>query len=391
MRQALGESRFRRPPVGAPAALVARSEGTQTAVFAVQHAGAPAGRNGKPASRCSGQVRLLRRSNGAPGKAPIIRRPHGRPPDSHWLPSHEISTFLAEVERRAFKQAMFAVRDEDTALDIVQDAMLKLTEKYADKPAGGAAAAVPADPAEHDPRPFPAPEGPIDVDDAAVGARGKGDEKDDDYDPLETLRQNPTPTRRRTRADSSSNGRLSALIEQALAQASGASTRGVSAALLGGVRRGGNRGGDGLLGGQREDPLLARGACPGRDAGGQRGEAMSHRVTDMNSAKKTNDLPRPGQLRTCGPASPIGCSRRGRPRWPAPPARRSRPTCTCCRPRMRWPAGGAGSQGAGERPLYGQPRLWLGDRACWSPACSATSSGPPSRSCRNSRIWTRRS
>ncbi|HEY3146270.1 MAG TPA: RNA polymerase sigma factor [Dongiaceae bacterium] len=47
----------------------------------------------------------------------------------------EISAFLAEVERRAFKQAMFAVRDEDSALDIVQDAMLKLTEKYAAKPA----------------------------------------------------------------------------------------------------------------------------------------------------------------------------------------------------------------------------------------------------------------
>jgi RNA polymerase sigma-70 factor, ECF subfamily len=40
------------------------------------------------------------------------------------------------VERRAFKQAMFAVRDEDAALDIVQDAMLKLTENYADKPIG---------------------------------------------------------------------------------------------------------------------------------------------------------------------------------------------------------------------------------------------------------------
>ena len=42
---------------------------------------------------------------------------------------------LANVERRAFKQAMFAVRDEDAALDIVQDAMLKLTENYSDKPA----------------------------------------------------------------------------------------------------------------------------------------------------------------------------------------------------------------------------------------------------------------
>lgn len=39
------------------------------------------------------------------------------------------------MERRAYKQALFAVRNEDTALDIVQDAMLKLAEKYGDKPA----------------------------------------------------------------------------------------------------------------------------------------------------------------------------------------------------------------------------------------------------------------
>src|SRR4249919_1248421 len=47
----------------------------------------------------------------------------------------ELATFLAEVERRAFKQAVFAVRDEHLALDLVQDAMLKLAEKYAAKPA----------------------------------------------------------------------------------------------------------------------------------------------------------------------------------------------------------------------------------------------------------------
>ncbi|HET9668313.1 MAG TPA: RNA polymerase sigma factor [Casimicrobiaceae bacterium] len=53
------------------------------------------------------------------------------------MASHrDISAFLADVERRAFKQAMFAVRDEDAALDIVQDAMLKLTENYAGKPIG---------------------------------------------------------------------------------------------------------------------------------------------------------------------------------------------------------------------------------------------------------------
>ena len=46
----------------------------------------------------------------------------------------ELSEFLATTERRAYKQAFFAVRDQHVALDIVQDAMLKLAEKYGDKP-----------------------------------------------------------------------------------------------------------------------------------------------------------------------------------------------------------------------------------------------------------------
>jgi RNA polymerase sigma-70 factor (ECF subfamily) len=46
----------------------------------------------------------------------------------------ELSAFLASVERRAFKQALFAVRDEQAALDIVQDAMLRLAEKYGNRP-----------------------------------------------------------------------------------------------------------------------------------------------------------------------------------------------------------------------------------------------------------------
>ena len=47
----------------------------------------------------------------------------------------ELSAFLESVERRAFKQAVFAVRDDEAALDIVQDAMLRLAEKYGDRPA----------------------------------------------------------------------------------------------------------------------------------------------------------------------------------------------------------------------------------------------------------------
>ena len=46
-----------------------------------------------------------------------------------------MSDFLAEVERRAYKQALYAVRDSHIALDIVQDAMLKLAEKYSGRPA----------------------------------------------------------------------------------------------------------------------------------------------------------------------------------------------------------------------------------------------------------------
>ena len=46
----------------------------------------------------------------------------------------ELADFLASVERRAYKQAYFAARDEQVALDAVQDAMMKLSEKYASRP-----------------------------------------------------------------------------------------------------------------------------------------------------------------------------------------------------------------------------------------------------------------
>ncbi len=48
----------------------------------------------------------------------------------------ELSAFLESAERRAFKQAVYAVRDEQAALDVVQDAMLRLAEKYGDRPDG---------------------------------------------------------------------------------------------------------------------------------------------------------------------------------------------------------------------------------------------------------------
>jgi RNA polymerase sigma-70 factor (ECF subfamily) len=47
----------------------------------------------------------------------------------------ELSNFLASAEKRAYKQALFAVRDSDSALDIVQEAMIRLSERYGDRPA----------------------------------------------------------------------------------------------------------------------------------------------------------------------------------------------------------------------------------------------------------------
>lgn len=46
----------------------------------------------------------------------------------------ELSDFLIAVERRAFKQTAYAVRDDHAALDIVQDAMMKLAAKYGNNP-----------------------------------------------------------------------------------------------------------------------------------------------------------------------------------------------------------------------------------------------------------------
>ena len=50
------------------------------------------------------------------------------PPRVDTLPA-----FLAGIERRAFRHAEIALRHREDALDAVQDAMLKLVQRYADK------------------------------------------------------------------------------------------------------------------------------------------------------------------------------------------------------------------------------------------------------------------
>ncbi len=46
-----------------------------------------------------------------------------------------MESFLKDVERRAFRIARYSTGDADEALDLVQDAMLKLVRSYADKEA----------------------------------------------------------------------------------------------------------------------------------------------------------------------------------------------------------------------------------------------------------------
>lgn len=47
----------------------------------------------------------------------------------------ELTEFLKSVEKRAFKRSIYHVRNEESALDIVQESMMKLAEHYGNKPA----------------------------------------------------------------------------------------------------------------------------------------------------------------------------------------------------------------------------------------------------------------
>jgi RNA polymerase sigma-70 factor, ECF subfamily len=78
----------------------------------------------------------------ASGSAPRTLRDNpraqetGRPPTASrpLATEKELSDFLKSVEKRAFKRTAYTVRNDDAALDIVQDSMIRLAEKYADRP-----------------------------------------------------------------------------------------------------------------------------------------------------------------------------------------------------------------------------------------------------------------
>lgn len=127
----------------------------------------------------------------------------------------EISKFLADTERRAFKQAMFATRDEDAALDIVQDAMMKLAEKYADKPSAELpmlfSRILQNTIHDHFRR-----QKVRNTWTTLLSALGKGDEKDEDFDPLETLQVKSNSNAAEDPARQFEQAQVVALIEQAI-------------------------------------------------------------------------------------------------------------------------------------------------------------------------------
>jgi RNA polymerase sigma-70 factor (ECF subfamily) len=63
-----------------------------------------------------------------------IISPDQTPNPSLVATEQELSDFLRSVEKRAFKRSVYHARDDEAALDIVQDAMMKLAEHYGDKP-----------------------------------------------------------------------------------------------------------------------------------------------------------------------------------------------------------------------------------------------------------------
>jgi len=124
---------------------------------------------------------------------------------------------LADVERRAYKQAIFAVRDEDAALDIVQDAMLKLTENYSGKPAGELPMLfqriLQNTIHDHFRR-----QKVRSTWTTLLSALGQKDDRDEEYDPLETLQAKSDSNAAADPALQLEQSQIIALIEQALSR-----------------------------------------------------------------------------------------------------------------------------------------------------------------------------
>jgi RNA polymerase sigma-70 factor (ECF subfamily) len=122
-----------------------------------------------------------RRHNAAPHTAGCATHPA-----CLWPLTKNSANFLKSVEQaRLQAHGLSPVRDDDAALDIVQDAMIRLAERYADRPADELPDAVPAHPVQRDDGLVPPAEGPkrrlLNMSDL------EGGEDNPDFDLLESL------------------------------------------------------------------------------------------------------------------------------------------------------------------------------------------------------------
>jgi RNA polymerase sigma-70 factor (ECF subfamily) len=112
---------------------------------------------------------------------------------------------------------MYAVRDEDAALDIVQDAMLKLTEKYPDRPAEELPPVFQRilQNTIHDHFRRAKVRSAWTV---LLSALGGKDDKDEDYDPLESFPARPDGNDPPNPAEALQQRQVIAHIEEALSR-----------------------------------------------------------------------------------------------------------------------------------------------------------------------------
>lgn len=112
---------------------------------------------------------------------------------------------------------MFSLRDEHAALDVVQDAMLKLTEKYADKPAGELPMLFQRilQNAIHD---HFRRQKVRSTWTTLLSSLGRGEDKDEEFDPLETLHAKSGSNAAADPAAQFEQGQVVGIIEDALAR-----------------------------------------------------------------------------------------------------------------------------------------------------------------------------
>jgi hypothetical protein len=199
---------------------------------------------------------------------------------------------------------MFAVRNEESALDIVQDAMMKLAEKYGDRPAAELPMLFQRI-LQNTIRDYYRRSKVRSLWTTLLSSLSPNDEED--HDPLETISSEAGSYSPQTPHDQLQQSQVLAVIEKEIESAAWASTGSVSSALLGRYGRCRNGVDHGLLGGQRQDTLFA---CQSR-SGGSTESKRNYPMNEMHFAFKVRQ-PEPGlhELPRVQRSSPAGCAER---------------------------------------------------------------------------------